>query len=67
MASIDPCYELSGIVSSRSGDYRISTDDLETFLIPKKPTTITRVSVHESGRGVGYTRSPFAYLLKRVA
>lgn len=67
MASIDQCYELAGVVISRSGDYRVDTTDLDTYLIPKKPQEITRDSLHTSGRGVGYTKSPFAYLFTRVA
>ncbi len=67
MASIDPRYELSGVVIARSGDYRVSTTNLDTYLVPKKPSIITVDSLHESGRGVAYTRSPFAYLFTRVA
>lgn len=37
------------------------------FLVPKRPVEITRASLHQSGRGVAYTRSPFAYLFERVA
>lgn len=65
MASIDPRYELGGVVKARDGGYRVSTDDLDTHLEPKKPTTITIDSLHESGRGIGYTRSAFAYLFTR--
>ncbi|MFW2383353.1 MAG: hypothetical protein ACN4GZ_16485 [Acidimicrobiales bacterium] len=66
MASIDPRYELSGVVISRSGDYRVDVTDLDAYLIPKKPQDITVNSLHGSGRGVGYTKSPFAYLFTRV-
>ena len=66
MASIDPRYELSGVVTSRSGDYRVRTDDLDTYLIPKKAVPITPLSLHERGRGVSYTKSPFAYLFTRT-
>ena len=65
MASIDPRYELSGVVASGASGYRVRTDELDTYLIPKKEQTITVESLHESGRGVGYTRSPFAYLFTR--
>lgn len=66
MASIDPRYELSGVVISRSGDYRVSTTDLDRYLIPKKPQDITVDSLHASRRGVGYTTSPFSYLFTRT-
>ena len=67
MASIDSRYELSGVVISRSGDYRVDATDLDAYLIPKKPQDITTESLHASCRGVGYTKSPFAYLFTRVA
>lgn len=66
MASIDPRYELTGTVISSDGAYRINTDHLETYLVPKRPQEITVQSLRDSGRGVGYTRSPFAYLFTRV-
>ena len=65
MASIDPRYVLTGVVTSRSGDYRVQTEDLESHLIPKKPRVITAEALHQSGRGIGYTKSPFAYLFTR--
>jgi len=66
MASIDPRYRLTGVVVSRSGDYRIQTQDLETYLVPKSPIDITPEMLHDRGRGIPYTRSPFAYLFRRV-
>lgn len=66
MASLDPRYELTGVVISRSGDYRVSTTNLDAYLVPKKPQEITTETLHASGRGVGYTRSPFAYLFTRI-
>lgn len=67
MASIDPRYKLSGVVISRSGGYRVDTTNLDAYLVPKKPQDITPESLHASGRGIGYTKSPFAYLFTRVA
>ncbi|GMQ99118.1 MAG: hypothetical protein BMS9Abin17_1673 [Acidimicrobiia bacterium] len=66
MASIDPRYELSGVVTSRSGSYRVRTDGLDTYLIPKTMARITPALLHERGRGIPYTRSPFAYLFTRT-
>ncbi len=62
IASIDPRYELSGAVTSRSGDYRVRTDALDTYLAPKAETTITRKLLHKRRKGIPCTKSPFAYL-----
>jgi hypothetical protein len=68
MASIDDRYELSGVVVARDGDYRIRTDELDGYLIPKKPDVeVTADLLHERGRGIAYTKSPFAYLFRRVS
>ncbi len=67
MASIDPRYELAGVVTSRDSRYEISTSDLDAYLIPKESQSITIETLHETGRGIGYTKSPFAYLFTRIA
>lgn len=66
MASLDPRYRLTGVVTSRSGSYRVSTDQLDSYLIPKKPVEVTPDLLHEMGRGIAYTKSPFAYLFSRA-
>ena len=65
MAALDPRYELTGVVVSRSGDYHVVDADLDTYLIPAKPVPITVEYLHAWGRGIRYTRSPFAYLFTR--
>lgn len=66
MASIDPRYELSGAVLARAGTFRVGTTDLDGYLVPKRDVEVTREGLHRTGRGVAYTRSPFAYLFRRV-
>lgn len=66
MASIDNRYQLIGIVNSRSGSYNVSTNHLDTYLVPKKPIDITPDLLHGRGRGIAYTKSPFAYLFRRT-
>ena len=66
LASIDRRYELWGVVESRKGDYRVRTDGLDGYLIPKKPIDITPQLLRDQRRGIGYTKSPFAYLFQRV-
>lgn len=67
LASIDPRYRLRAVVTSRSGDYTVDVRDLDSYLVPKRDVEVTRESLHRSGRGVTYTKSPFAYLFERVA
>lgn len=66
MASIDPRYELVGALIARSGDYRVRTTDLDSYLVPKTPKKPTKESLHKSGRGISYTKSAFAYLFERI-
>jgi len=66
LSSIDERYVLSGVVKSRQGRYRVTSDDLNTYLSPKKPQPITRSSIIERGRGVAYTKPSFAYLFTRI-
>ena len=67
MASIDPGYRLAAVVISRSADYRVSEQGLEAYLIPTTTAEITAEYLHERGKGIGYTRSPFAYLFRRIS
>lgn len=64
IASIDPRYRLVGVVQSRSGNYSVSERNLASYLIPKRNAEVTAELIHESGRGIGYTKSPFAYLFQ---
>jgi len=67
MASIDPRYELVAVVRLGSGTYQVSDKAIDSYLIPKREVRITRQTLHESNRGIGYTKSPFAYLFRRVS
>lgn len=68
MASIDHRYQLAAVIKPGGANgYRIDTEDLDSYLVPKKPQPVTVERLHELGRGIGYTKSPFAYLFERVA
>lgn len=67
MASLDPRYRLRGVVEVRSGRYSVRTSDLAAHLVPKRDVEVTAELLHQTGRGVPYTTSPFAYLFERVA
>lgn len=64
LTSLDPRYQLVAVVVSRSGNYSISDRDLDSYLIPKRGDNVTAGLVHRTGRGVAYTKSPFAYLFR---
>lgn len=66
MASIGPEYSLAAVVKARSGAYSVTQGNLDGYLIPKRATEISVALLHETGRGVAYTRSPFAYLFRKV-
>ena len=67
MASVDPRFELAAVVQSRSGGYAVSAGQLDTFLVPKRASDepVAEI-VDRTGRGIAYTKTPFAYLFRRV-
>ncbi len=65
MASIDQRYRLAAAINRRSGKYSVTERDLDSYLIPNRPTTVTADLLHKAGRGIAYTRSPFAYVFQR--
>jgi len=66
MASLDGRYCLRAVVVSRSGRSSVRTDELETYLVPKRDVEVTVELLHDTGRGVTYTKSPFAYLFECI-
>ena len=66
LAALDPRFKLKAVITSAHGRYRVTNQNLDSYMVPKKQQTITRNSLMTSGRGVAYTKSPFAYLFERV-
>lgn len=66
MAALDPRYTLDAVINSRSGRYSISNGGLDEYLVQKRPIEISPELIRERGRGIAYTRSPFAYLFRRT-
>lgn len=66
LAGLDDRYRLVGVVLARSGAYRVMTNGLDEFMVPKQGTEPTRESILASGRGIAYTKPAFAYLFERV-
>lgn len=66
MASLDAEMRLVGVVLEDGLEYRVSTEELEAYLVPKRGPGPSRESLHREGRGPNYTRKPFAYLFQLV-
>jgi hypothetical protein len=67
LASLDPDYELVAAVHRREGKYRLSTESLAEYFIPKKDIRVTRELLLERGKGVGYTKTAPLYLFQKVS
>ena len=68
MASIDRRYRLAAVIKSGGPNgYRVDVRDLDAYLIPNQPQALTADRLHQLGRGIGYTKSPFAYLFERIS
>lgn len=67
LAELDARFRLVAVVKSAKGRYVIDDRNLEDYFIPKKPQDITRESLFKSGRGIAYTKSPFAYLFRKIS
>ena len=44
----------------------VSRSDLDSILVPNRPTGLTTESILAPGRCIASTKSPFAYLFRRV-
>ena len=67
LASLDPCYELLGVITGRGGRYRARTAPLAEYLVPKRGFPPTAGELRRSKRGIAYTHAPYAYLFRRAA
>jgi hypothetical protein len=67
MASIDDRDELSGAVLHRSGAYRVTNEGLDECLVLERQQAVTRDALHESGRGIAYTKPAFALVFTRTS
>jgi hypothetical protein len=62
MASLDVAWTLTCVITSRAGAYRLRTDDLDRYLVPKRGTQPTVEELMKTDRGIAYTTSPVAYI-----
>ncbi|MER5569562.1 hypothetical protein ABT083_25620 [Streptomyces goshikiensis] len=66
LAHLNPAYRLAAAIHHRAGRYRLTTDRLERYLLPKRSPHPTREQLHATGRGVAYTHPASAYLFQYV-
>ncbi len=67
LAALDASLELVAAVQHTGDRYRLDTADLASYLQPRKPGAADPELIRQSGRGIAYTRSAFAYLFRRRA
>ena len=66
VANLDADYELVAVIKRRGEKFSLSEKDLAPYFVPKKEIEITREYLESLGRGLGYTKSAFSYIFKRV-
>ncbi len=64
LAALDPSLRLTAVAHHRGGRYRLVADRLEEYLVPRRPGAVDADRIRSSGRGIGYTRTAFAYLFQ---
>ena len=64
LAALDPRLALVAAVLHHGDDYRLDREALDTYLVPKKPAAAEPDLIRDSGRGLAYTRTAFAYVFR---
>lgn len=67
LAALDPALRLEAAVHQRDGEYRLDTGNLDTYLIPNRPSAANPEAIRREGRGIAYTRAAFAYVFRASA
>ena len=62
LAALDPNLRLAAAVHQRAGNYRLDTANLDSYLIPTRPSTADPDTIRRQGRGIAYTKTAFAYV-----
>ena len=66
LAALDPTLRLVAAVHHRDGHYSLATDRLDHYLVSKRPENANAEQIRTHGRGIGYTKTAFAYLFQRL-
>ena len=65
MAHLDPDYQFVAAVQHEPGRYRLVTEQLDAFFVPKRAVEVTPELLRAINRGIGYTRPAAAYVFQR--
>jgi hypothetical protein len=66
MACLDPDYAFIAAVNRRGEKFSLVEKNLEAYFVPKKEIKITKAYLERTSKGVGYRKSAFSYLFRRV-
>ena len=66
LAALDPALRLAAAVHQSGGEYRLETENLDSYLIPKRPAAADPETIRRQGRGIAYTKTAFAYVFNAV-
>lgn len=66
LAALDPTLRLVAAVHQRDGTYRLDTKNLDSYLLPMRPSAADPETIRRRGRGIAYTRTAFAYVFRAV-
>jgi hypothetical protein len=67
MAALDSDFELIAAVHRRGEKFSLTDGGLSSYFVPKKEIEITKEYLEGIKKGVGYKKSAFSYIFKRVA
>ena len=66
LAALEDRWRLVAAVQQRNNRYRLDEADLDSYLVPKKPSSADPSAIRSAGRGIAYTRQAFAYVFRLV-
>ena len=64
LAALDPTTRLVAAVHQQADRYRLDVDELDRYLVPKRPDAADPDKIRASGRGIAYTKTAFAYVFQ---
>lgn len=64
LAALDPSLRLAAAVHQHDGTYVIDTENLDSYLVPRRRAAADGETMRSQGRGIAYTRTAFAYVFK---